>query len=453
MKQTIVSKARHAPSKRHPHLQRGLHPASLMMLLCAGVFLVAATISAFGDSYQVTAVIPGDPPATAAIITNPSDGDTLDAASQTISGSCPDNSYITLTLNGQSAGTAWCSGNTFSIAASLQAGANQMSVQDYNPQNIAGPSSPGITVTYTPPAPTPPANPTTTDNSSTASAPAVTPIALTVVQVDTGVPFVSQSTVEETTDLPTFHGVAPPLSHVTLIVHSNVIICDTNADANGYWECTLPTALPVGLHTVAVSAITKTGQMLQLPIFKIHVSGTKAALPQPAATPLKITSSYQYQAYLPNQLSKITLNLAGGNGPYVVTVNWGDNQVTSQVIAASGLFTLTHRYSSSLVLLKTFTAKVTVIDGTGQATNSQFITVVRNPAATATNIQYQPPTFWHAVLSDVHDWLWLLWPAYLIVIMMLVSFVLGERKQYEDDLHRPVAAKRKHRRHHTPHHV
>mgnify|MGYP003582215417 CR=1 FL=1 len=51
---------------------------------------------------------------------------------------------------------------------------------------------------------------------------------------------------------PTFSGVAEPFSIVRVTVHSDPIICETVADANGQWSCTLPSVIPTGVHTVYV---------------------------------------------------------------------------------------------------------------------------------------------------------------------------------------------------------
>jgi hypothetical protein len=431
-------------SRHSWHVHASLHPVSLMALLCAGVFLVAATISAFGDSYQVSATVPAAILGQAAFITDPVDGSTFTDQNYMIAGNCPASSYVTLFDNSQPDGTASCNNGAFQIATSFQIGDNQLSVQDYTVTNQPGPTSPSIDITYTPPVtPMPTQQPTP-------GPVADDPDILQVQQVDDGVSYVSQATVEETTDLPTFHGVTDPFATVTILVHTIVVTCTTTADSSGYWQCTLPIALPVGIHTVNISAVTTSGRKLVLPQFHIHVSGTTVAYQAPA-TPLQVISSYHYQAYEPNQLITAHLQLQGGSAPYIIIVRWGDNQTTHQTVAESGPLSLTHRYLGHGYGLQTYTATYTIIDSQGQSKTSQFITYIRNPDAPL--LAASKPKSNHGVkafLDSVHAWLWLLWPAYIIVILMLLSFYLGERKQYEDD--QPVVKTRKHRPTHHSHH-
>ena len=52
---------------------------------------------------------------------------------------------------------------------------------------------------------------------------------------------------------PTFTGRAEPLATVRVDVHSDVVTCETTADAQGNWSCTLPSDLPDGEHRVVVT--------------------------------------------------------------------------------------------------------------------------------------------------------------------------------------------------------
>ena len=53
-----------------------------------------------------------------------------------------------------------------------------------------------------------------------------------------------------TNNRPTFNGISEPFAVVTVTVNSNPIICTTTADENGNWSCTLPSNIPVGVHTI-----------------------------------------------------------------------------------------------------------------------------------------------------------------------------------------------------------
>lgn len=137
------------------HTRFLLHPATCMTLLVVGVLIAGWTLRAAADSYNVTAKVPAPPLTEGAIITSPADGTTFATSPITVSGSCPDNSYVKLFRNSSFSGSSACVSNIFSIDTALSVGANTLVAQDYNITDDAGPATPGITVTYQPPAPAP----------------------------------------------------------------------------------------------------------------------------------------------------------------------------------------------------------------------------------------------------------------------------------------------------------
>ncbi len=158
------------------------YPTMAMLLLLVGVLLgnmgqVASALTLTGSgSYQVTAAYLGPPPATAATIVAPVDGSHVKATPITVSGSCPTNSYVTLTRNGVTSGTAICGPlNTYSLQTDLFSGDNALQAHVYSKFDVAGPVSTTAIVTYDVPlAITPTPNPTPTPASSTPGTPPTT---------------------------------------------------------------------------------------------------------------------------------------------------------------------------------------------------------------------------------------------------------------------------------------
>ena len=130
-----------------------------MLLLLVGVLLVntgrlahAATLTSNG-SYQVTAAYLGPPPATAPTIDAPLNGSYVKATPITVTGGCPINSYVTLTRNGVSSGSAICGPlNRYSLQTDLFNGANAIQTLAYSKFDVAGPASTTVIVTYAAPA-------------------------------------------------------------------------------------------------------------------------------------------------------------------------------------------------------------------------------------------------------------------------------------------------------------
>ena len=441
------------------HVAVSLHPVSLMTMLCAGVFLVAATISVFGASYEVTASVPGPIPTSPAIISSPTDGQHFTSADTTFSGSCPAATYVTLFINGSTAGSSWCStGLTFSILTTLPAGTSTAQVQDYNSLNQPGPTSGVITVYYDPPVP-PPApgpvpTPTPAPSPSPAPAPAA-PIELRVADVDTNMDYKTINGVPLTTQNPTFFGTAPPFSKIKIEIHSDPVFCYTTTTSTGYWKCRVATKLPPGIHTVAVSAITVEGKNLRIPIFKILVIEDPQPAPIIAApTPLAIVlPTYSYQVYSVGQAVPLNFNITGGSAPYTITVDWRDGRRTTIVQQTSGPVSLSHRYAAGNRELMSYEALIRLTDANGNSVVSQIPILVRGYVVPALGTTQKPPSTFQQFITNMHNWLWLLWPGYLVVALMLFSFYLGERREHDEDrkalLRRTHALIKPNRHHHA----
>jgi hypothetical protein len=150
--------------KRSIHKKLLLHPVTVLILLCAVVFVASWTLVTRADNYTVSATIQAPPLTEGAVITAPSNGQTITSSPTTVSGTCPTGSYVKLSDNGLFSGVDICRvDNTFHIVTSLFLGNNVLKAQDYNNTDVPGPATPGVTVTYTPPIPPAPSssNPTT----------------------------------------------------------------------------------------------------------------------------------------------------------------------------------------------------------------------------------------------------------------------------------------------------
>lgn len=77
---------------------------------------------------------------------------------------------------------------------------------------------------------------------------------------------------------PTFSGKATPGAQVRVTVHSDPVICETTADGNGDWSCTLPTPLPAGAHTVYVRVVNPDSSVQELGPYAVTVAGQGATI-------------------------------------------------------------------------------------------------------------------------------------------------------------------------------
>lgn len=408
-------------------------------MLCLGVLIVMSTLNASADSYTVSAVVPNPPgPSAAATIDNVTDGQQFTSSVINVSGTCPTDNlasvYVALYINNVWSGSSSCTGsNTYQITGILSTGSNSIQVRAFDYYNTPAPLLPAITVIYNAPiSPIVPSNPVTPSQIvPTVITPAVVaPQSIQILQVDNNIPFVSTSTVNQVSDDPTITGTAPPFSNVVVTIHSNPILCETTADSQGFWSCKVNQTLPLGLHHVFIAATTTSGKILNFTPFEFIA--TKTA-PSKIITPAKftLTTNFKPTGYVINQPVNFNLNIVGGVSPYAFNINWGDGSNTEVTRALSGEFTISHSYGTTSSLLTNETIKVEGIDSLGNATSLQVFAPIKNPAYTNIVAYVSQASGLWSIFSSAKAWLWVIWPAYAVIILMMFSFWLGERREIE----------------------
>jgi hypothetical protein len=436
----VVAARKAIRSKRPIHKRIALQPITVLLLLCVGVLLCALTIRALAaDTVTTTAVVPAPPLTQPADITNPTDGYQTTTQAITVSGTCPNNSYVNLSDNNIFTGTDTCASGTFQISLDLLSGSNQLQVQDYNITNTAGPASSPIVVIYTPP--TPPSG-----GGTSSTSPLATPTGLQILQLDVTVPNTSSGQMPTVSDQPTFAGIAPPGSYVSVSMSPGPYICTAYANAQGYWNCTMPTTLPVGIYTVDVHAKTLQGNTLTLPTFKVRVTATTPT--QVGLPPLfHITSSYLYSEEAVGQPVSYTIDITGGRAPYAFTIDWGDGATATIVRQSEDSFTISHTYDWVNAAFKARIIRIQAIDTTGQSSTLQLETTVRNPAFIGAAGSATKQSGIGSFFNAIRPWLWLMWPGYGITGLLVFSFWLGEHQELALMIHSKGPASKAKRAH------
>ncbi|HSW66924.1 MAG TPA: PKD domain-containing protein [Bacillota bacterium] len=412
-----------APATSRPlHKRVLLHPFSVMVLLCVGVLLAGSTYKALAGSYDLTATVPAPLPTGPAVITSISDQQHVSSTPITLNGTCPPQSYVKLYRNAAFSGVAQCSaGQVFQIQTALSNGANQLQAKVFNATDTEGPQSSALTIFYDQTVLPPPTSP------ASGSA-----IALGVSGVEAGL--YKNGSVSDSSAWPTITGWAPPFSDVVVTFHSDVVTCKTKADASGNWRCTLGSALPVGVHHVDVVATTTDGQELVMPSFQINVLASLVSQLKQALKPtLLIGAEYHYQIYRVDQPASFRVSVNSDNGPYKVSVDWGDGD-HSELSEPDSSFTVTHNFRTP----NTYVVMFTVTDQAGVTSTIQMSAVIKGRLASAVALTTisGPTTLGGALIAWVRHWLWIIWPAYLAVILMAASFWLGEQESYREAINR-----------------
>lgn len=403
-----AKKAAAQKSARPLHKRILLHPFSVMILLCAGVIIAGTTYHSFASSYQVTARVDAPVPTVPAVIAVPADQYHTTADQIDITGTCPAASYVVVFRTGQAAGTSPCVAGGFQTRIGLAYGANTVQAKVYNITNLEGPASAPSTV-YRDPivVPTPPP-------------PVVVPVSLQIQNVEKS-SFNPAGTPAATTT-PTVTGYAPPYSDIVVTFHSNPVTCITKADATGWWSCTLERPLPAGTHHVDVTAVTPAGIRLSYPTFEIVVQAQlPSLLPQRRLLPL-VTVDYQYQTHYPGQPFTWNIHMQGGAPPFAITFNWGDGSQSTLTRNDDSVLTVTHAFPKK----ETYTVFVKSTDATGQQAIMQLFAIVRGEDGSVAAVTKPNPLI--GPLATLQKYLWIVWPAYIAVLLMVLSYWLGEKE-------------------------
>jgi hypothetical protein len=312
------------------------YPLLIFLTLCAGVFLVAATLNVSANDLLVSAKVAGPPVTSPAAITSPVNGTHFSSVPISVSGTCPANAaYIELFRNNVMSGTAICSSGNFQLSSDLFVGQNDLVAHVFNVTDDEGPVSSIVTVFYEPPAP-----PSGTGGSSSS-----------------------------------------------------------------------PSSTPSSSYSVA---------------------------------PLQLKTEFVYKGFYVGDPVVWPVEITGGTAPYAVNVNWGDgfNDVISR--GSAGSFNLTHIYQSSgNNKNNSYTIKINAADNVDQKAYLQFFVIVnskKNVSITGTSndiFTKSPPSLGNK------NWLWIAWPAYGLLVVMGISYLLGERAELAILSHRGLLKRRR----------
>jgi hypothetical protein len=151
-----------------------------------------------------------------------------------------------------------------------------------------------------------------------------------------------------------------------------------------------------------------------------------APKPGPNTNPLSLKTAFLYKGYHSGDQVEWPISLSGGSAPYAVSVDWGDG--TSDLISRSqaGEFKIDHVYDSSGGNKDSYTIQVKATDTDGGAAFLQFFVIVtpKSIAAAGNIFSKSPPT-----IDGGWNWLWIAWPLYLVIILMALSYMLGEKEE------------------------
>jgi hypothetical protein len=302
-----------------------MHPLSLLVVLSSGVLMGGWTYQALADT-EILSVVHAPPLSQGAEINSPQTDAAFTDSPITVSGNCPDNSYVNIYDNNNFGGVAWCSAaGNWQIVTDLYSGQNNLLAQDFNATDDQGPATPAIEVSYTPPA----------------------------------------------------------------------LVFEQPSQIS---------SLSPGTEVIT-----------------------------PSYTALEVATNFNYQVFSAGSNYSWTIQVGGGVRPYKVLVNWGDANTTTVNLAAGPSLTIEHKYKTPGY----YPVIVNITDAKYQKRTIQLAALIAPADAGGTiNFNNQPKSPAHsslpapAAVTKTKTLLYVAWPAYAVIILMLVSFWFGERKEY-----------------------
>lgn len=401
--------------QRAVHRRIILHPISGFLLLCVGVLVAGSTFRGQAASYDVTATVSAPALTEPAVILDPLNQQHV-LKRINVQGTCPNNSYVKVFRGEVLSGVSICTDQRFAVHTDLSPGSNELRARVFNLTDEEGPASPPITVYY--------------DLTPLADPPISPPVSLQVSNVEQS--GYKQGIVQEVTGNPTLSGLAPPYSDIVVTFYSEPSVCKTKADGRGVWSCTLANALPPGRHHVVIEATTPDGKKLTMPAFDVRVVEY--------TQPFVITSDYTYKAHKEGRAVEWKLAISGGTAPYQLLIHWGDGQSTRLVQQDQSEFTISHTYDATEPA-DNYSVIITAVDARGATTVLQLATTITDGVLAS-----DEQGFLSGITDTVRRWLWVVWPAYIAVVLMAISFWIGEREAYKQFVARRRLARRPHTR-------
>ena len=215
-----------------------------------------------------------------------------------------------------------------------------------------------------------------------------------------------------------------PASSLVKIFTNRILVGSIFCDANGRFR--LPVDLVIGQN-----------ELTALPFNTLDQEGpvsptVTVTLNQPPgglgfSTELHLQSQNYYRGSMPGQEVVWPIELIGGQAPYAVSIDWGDG--TSDVVSrlAPGVFTVKHTYQKVGGYLGSYPLIIRAADAAGHTAYLQLTTIVNDAkGGTANGIVAGGPTGSSAI--STLKWL-IVWPLWVILLLMIISFWLGERRE------------------------
>jgi hypothetical protein len=136
------------------------------------------------------------------------------------------------------------------------------------------------------------------------------------------------------------------------------------------------------------------------------------------STEMILQSESYYRGTDTGQEISWPIEIVGGVAPYAVSIDWGDGTTDLLTRLAPGPFTVKHTYKKPGGYLGAFPLIIRGTDSVGHTAYLQLTTIVNSPTGTTQKSSAAP-------LNK----LLIIWPLWIVVLLMIISFWLGEKRE------------------------
>ncbi len=191
---------------------------------------------------------------------------------------------------------------------------------------------------------------------------------------------------------------------------------------------------PAG-QAITVQYNPKEAQATSTPGSRPTTGNLATNAPGASSLQLLLTSDFHYQTFVTGDTFSWPMDLEGGTPPYTVYITWGDGQSSTIVFKTDPVFQITHHFSKPGY----YPVVVRSVDAAGQVQIIQLSALIRTAGSSGilpvSGAQSDSAPANHVggistALLHAKRWLWLVWPSFIILLLMVASFWLGERKEY-----------------------
>lgn len=217
-----------------------------------------------------------------------------------------------------------------------------------------------------------------------------------------------------------------PKGYLVKIFSNGILIGSVICDANGQFS--VPADLVVGqnaLTAVAFNTLDQGGPTSNT----VNVTLTQPAGGLGFSSELILQSVNYYRGIYPGQTVTWPITIVGGQAPYAVSIDWGDGTTQLVTRLTAGPFTVAHVYKTyGTGYLGTFPLIIRATDSVGHTAYLQLTTLVNPDTGVNSGKGGTTAGSTSSSKSPLTE-LIIIWPLWIVLLLMIISFWLGERRE------------------------